>query len=184
MKLKLFPVLLALCLLLCGCAKDDAPVGPVAAEFSAAGMHITLTDAFTEKQHVSYTACYESTDIALLVLLEEYGLFEHTDFSRQTTPMQYAELVCNANLLSLEDVTIAESDTLTWFEFTRTQNGVDNTYRAYVFKSDDGFWLFQFAARSDMYEAVKDTIHGYAASVSFDKPFVPATEEDVEIHID
>jgi hypothetical protein len=152
----------------------------VAADFAAAGMHITLTDAFTEKQHVSYTACYESTDIALLVLLEEYSLFDNTDFSLQTPVAQYAELVRNANQLPAAEVTIVEEDDLTWFEFTRTLNGVENTYRAYVYKSNDGFWLFQFAARSDRFEAVKDTIRGYAASVYFDKPFI-STLPEIEI---
>ena len=178
MKLKLLPMLLALILLLCGCAaEEEVPAGPVAAEFSASGMHITLTDEFAEKQHVSYTACYESTDIALLVLLEEYSLFDNTDFSAQTPVAQYAELVRNSNQLPADSVTVNETDGLTWFEFTRTLNGVDNTYRAYAFKSNDGFWLFQFAARSDTYESVKDTIHGYAMSVYFDKPYISSLPE-------
>ena len=48
---KLFLMILILCLLLCGCgAEDEAPAAPVATEFTAAGMHLTLTDAFAEKQ--------------------------------------------------------------------------------------------------------------------------------------
>lgn len=177
MKTKLFPILLALCLLLCGCGGNEEPPAPPAeTEFTAAGMHLTLTEEFTEKQHVAYTALYESAELAVMVLKEEYTLFENTDFSAQTSPEQYAELVWRSNQLE-GDVPLQESDGLNWFEYSRTTNGTDYTYRAYVMKSADGFWLFQFAARTEAFPAHTDTIHGYAMSIYFDAPYISSLPE-------
>lgn len=177
MKTKLFSILLTLCLLLCGCAaEEEQPTPPAEIDFAAAGMHLTLTEEFTEKQHVAYTALYESAELAVMVLKEEYTLFDNTDFSAQTSPEQYAELVWLSNQLEGE-VPLQETDGITWFEYSRTTNGTDYTYRAYVFKSNEGFWLFQFAARSEAFPALTDTIHGYALSVYFDAPYISTLPE-------
>lgn len=172
MKIKLFSILLALCLLLCGCtAEEEPPAEPIPTDFAAAGMHLTLTEDFAEKQHVSYTALYESAELVIMVLKEEYTLFDKTDFSSQTAPEEYAALVWSANQLEGE-VPVQTADDLVWFDYSRTANGTDYTYRAYVFKSDDAFWLFQFGARSDAFAALTDTIHGYATTVYFDAPYI------------
>ena len=177
MKLKYIPMLLALALLLCGCAGEPAEAAaPVPADFAAAGMHLTLTDAFTEKQHVSYTAMYNSEEVAVMVLKEEYELFDNTEFSSQTAPEQYAALVWSANQLQGE-VPLQEDETLTWFEYDRTVNSTDYRYRAYVYKSNEAFWLFQFAVRAEAFAAQSDSIHDYAASVYFDAPYLSTLPE-------
>lgn len=177
MKTKLLSILLALLLFLCGCAaEEELPAAPIDTDFAAAGMHITLTDEFTEKPHVAYTALYESSELAVMVLKEEYTLFENTDFSAQTSPEQYAELVWRSNQLS-DTVPLEEDEDLIWFEYSRTTNGTDYTYRAYVFKSNDAFWLLQFAARTEAFPTLTDTIHGYAATVYFDTPYISSLPE-------
>lgn len=176
MKTKLFSILLAMCLLLCGCAAEEEPVAePVPVDFAAAGLHLTLTDEFAEKQHVSYTALYESSELVVLALKEEYTLFDKTDFSSLTTPAEYAGLVWHANQLEGE-VPVQEKDGLTWFDYSRTTNGTDYTYRAYAFKSADAFWLVQFGARSEGFAGLTDLIHAYATTISFDAPYVEAAE--------
>lgn len=170
MKRKLFPILAALILLLCGCTADDTSAEPVAKAFSRAGMTLTLTDAFAEKEYVTYTACYESADLSVMALKEEYSLFDNTDFSSASTLEEYAGLVWSANQFAGNVPLVTEGD-LRYFEFERSANGNDYTYRAYVYKAADGFWLVQFVSRADRYAELRDTMQDYAASVTFDAPY-------------
>ena len=172
MKSKLIPLLLAV-LLLCSCTAEAVPAEPVATDFSKAGMTVTLTDAFAEKEYVSYTACYESADISVMALKEEYSLFDNTDFSSASTLEEYAGLVWNANQFA-DNVPLVTDGDLKYFEFDRSANGNEYTYRAYVYKAADGFWLVQFVSRADRYAELQDTMHGYAATVTFAEPYVDA----------
>lgn len=177
MKKTILMILLTLCLLLCGCqTQDEEPAAPVLQDFSAAGMNLTLTEDFAEKQHAAYTAYYESADLLVLGTKEEYTLFENTDFSAQTSPERYAALVWSANQMEGE-VPLEEADGLLWFEYDSHVNGSDYRYRAYVFKADDGFWLIQFAARTDSFDGLSDAIGEYAASVYFDMPYLSTLPE-------
>lgn len=170
-------MILILCLLLCGCtSKDEPSTEPVATEFIADGMHLTLTDAFSEKQHAAYTLYAESDNLLVLGLKEEYTLFENTDFSAQTAPEQYAALVWNANQLEGE-VPLVDDGELLWFEYDKHVNGGDYRYRAYVYKDNDGFWLLQFAARANEFAGLTDLMSQYAASVYFDKPYLSTLPE-------
>lgn len=174
MKLKLFPIFLALVLILTGCASADTdPAPPAAQDFSKAGITLTLNETFYEKSHVGYTTCFLSDDIAVFLLKEEYTLFEHTDFSSASTLEEYAGLVWNANQFA-GNVPLVTEDGLKYFEYDYSANGNNYTYRTYVFKAADGFWLVQFAALSDSYDGLKSTMHAYAETVVFDEPYVEA----------
>ena len=173
---RLMFLILTLCLL-CGCsAQEELPAEPVAKEFSAAGLHLTLTEEFAGKQHAAYTLYAESENLLVLGLKEEYTLFENTDFSAQTSLKQYAELVWVANQLEGELPLVDDGEHL-WFDYDNHVNGADYCYRAYVFKDNEGFWLLQFAARADEFEALTEAMREYAASVYFDKPFISTLPE-------
>ena len=176
MKKKILFILLSLCLMLCGCAEEEEPVGPAAKEFVSAGLHVTMTDAFTEKQHAAYTFYAESADLLVLGLKEEYTLFENTDFSAQTSPEQYAALVWHGNQLE-GDVPLESDDELLWFDYEKHVNGADYRYRAYVFKDNEGFWLLQFAARAEEFPALAQSMGEYALTVYFDQPFLSVLPE-------
>lgn len=171
MKLRLFSMILALAMLLTGCAAESEPAVPAALEFSKAGLTVTLTDAFYEKEHMGYTTCFLSDEIAVFLLKEEYTLFENTDFSSASSLEEYAGLVWNANRFTGNVPLVTDGD-LKYFEYDYSANGNDYTYRTYVFKAADAFWLVQFASLTDSYAALKDTMHSYAASVVFDAPYV------------
>ena len=172
MKRTLFSVMLAAMLLLCGCSTaEEEPVAPAAVDFGRAGMTVTLTDEFFEKEHMGYTVCYSSADLAVFVLKEEYTLFENTDFSSATSLEEYAGLVWSANQFAGNVPLVSDGD-LKYFEYDYAANGNNYTYRTYVFKDAEGFWLVQFASLTDRYEALKDTMHGYAATVTFEAPYV------------
>jgi len=174
MKLKLFPLILALALLLCGCSTAESqPAAPAAVDFAKAGLTITLNDTFYEKEHMGYTTCFLSEEIAVFLLKEEYTLFDNTDFSSASSLEEYAGLVWNANQFAGNVPLVTDGD-LKYFEYDYSANGNNYTYRTYVFKAADAFWLVQFAALTERYESLADTMHGYAASVVFDAPYAEA----------
>lgn len=94
MKKRYFALLLLICLSLAvlgGCfpAKDK--------EFSKAGMTITLTTKFTEKELASQTAYYESFTSIVTALKEEFSLMEgFQDYTLE----EYTNIVLQQNKLN------------------------------------------------------------------------------------
>ena len=169
MKRKLLLLLLAAVLLCSGCiptAQTEEPLPPQPVTFTKDELSVTLTDAFTEKSYVTYTAVYDSADIALFALKEEFRLFDSSVLSAESSPADYAALLWKSNGFT-DELPLAEGDELTWFDYSRTVNGNDYTYRVYVYRSDEAFWMVQFAAFADQFDTLSPTIHGYAATVSF-----------------
>ena len=153
-------IVLMAALFLSGCALFEASPKT----FTKAGMSITLTDRFTERDYVSFTAVYDSQYVAVFVLKEEFTLFEGSALGKNSSLNDYANAVILANGLDVSPVT---EDGLTFFTYQKENNGTDCTYFATVHKSDDAFWLIQFSAKTEQYESQKDNILTYAKSVSF-----------------
>jgi len=166
---KITAMLVALILLmLTGCsvldsAEEPTPT-PQPTSFSKSGMTVTLTDAFTEKDYVTYTAVYESADIAIFALKEEFRLFDSSVLSSESAVTEYARLLWKSNGFSNE-LNLSEQDGLTWFQYDRAVNGGDYTYRVYVYKGTDSFWMVQFTAYADRFADVETVIHEYAKTV-------------------
>jgi hypothetical protein len=79
---------------------------------------------------------------------------------------EYAELLVEANGLS-SDVKI--KDGMTFFDYQKKSSKDQKIYRyrAYVYKSDDAFWMIQFAIETKNYDDYADSIDEWARSVSF-----------------
>lgn len=163
--LTLISLLLAAVLLLTGCkgGGELVPHEPVPMDFSRGGMTITLDDTFTEKEYVSYTACYESRDIAVFVLKEEFSLFENTEYGPETTVEEYVDLVRRSNALG-DSALVTNAGDLCYLEYDSEANGKTYTYKVFGFKGADAFWLLQFAAVKENYPNVAGQIDGFAQS--------------------
>ena len=163
--LTLISLLLAAILLLTGCkgGEELVPREPAPLDFSKGGMTITLTDAFTEKDYVSYTACYESRDIAVFVLKEEFSLFANTEYGPETTVEEYVDLVRRSNALG-DNVLVTNAGNLCYLEYNKEANGKTLSYKVFGFKGADAFWLLQFAADAENYPNVVGQIDAYAQS--------------------
>ena len=135
-------------------------------KFSVDGMTITLNSNFekvdVDKEH-KYDASYGSEEVAVLVLKEEFSLVEGFE---DYTLEEYAELLVEANGLS-SDVKI--KDGMTFFDYQKKSSKDQKIYRyrAYVYKSDDAFWMIQFAIETKNYDDYADSIDEWARSVSF-----------------
>ena len=155
-------VLTLLCsCLLCGCSLFQASPKT----FTKSGMSITLTDDFTERDYVSYTAVYDSQYVAIFAIKEEFSLFDGTALGENSTTEDYANVVIEGYELDAEP---EEIDGMTTFRYDAESNGDTYTYLAVIYKSDDAFWMIQFATKADNFEEQEDNILTYAKSVAFE----------------
>ena len=138
---------------------------PAEKDFTAAGMTITLTEEFYEKEYISYTAVYESSDIAIFALKEEKTIFEQYGY-KNLSLADYGEMVLEAN--SLSGVSIKKDGELSYFTYEKALNGKEYLYTAYIFDTNDAFWLIQFACLTDKGDTYSETIADYAKTVKFE----------------
>ena len=131
-------------------------------EFAKAGMTITLTSDFYEKEIASQTAYYESQKYIVSVLKEEFTIFESMNISTDISAKEYAKLVLDNNMLTSP---IEEKDNLTYFKYEKTTNGKLFSYFATVHKSSDSFWLIQFVCESKNAEDSQDLFVEWGQSI-------------------
>lgn len=136
-----------------------------AREFSSHGMNITLTDHFKEIDMDGMTVTFDSSDVAVFALKESFTLM---DGFENYTLEQYGELVMNNN--SSKNLSEMKSaDGLMWFEYDfNNENNETYYYYTYIFKTDDAFWLIQFATLTENIEDYRDSFVTWAKSIHFD----------------
>ena len=132
--------------------------------FSSNGMTITLTDEFRETDIENYTVTYDSKNVAVFALKETFTL---ADGFGDYTLEQYANLMIQANNLSSTGIKTA--DGLTRFEYDFTNPETNNCYKyfSYVYKTNDAFWLIQFATLNENVDGYAQQITDWAKSVEF-----------------
>ena len=109
---------------------------------------------------VSYTACYDSQDVAIFALKEEFTMFENAE---SISLADYAQAVIDNNSL---DATVCTADERTFFEYQAHTNGKDYSYYSVVFKGTDAFWLIQFACETDAYAKLYSSFTNWAGTVT------------------
>ena len=98
----------------------------------------------------------------VLFLKEPFALMSGLE---NYTLTQYANLVIQNNNVS---ATVMTEDGLTGFEYNATPDGTHTyQYDCFVFKTDDAFWLVQFAVKESKAERMDQTIEDWAASIEF-----------------
>lgn len=160
---KVMLVVMAAMILLASCGGAK---GAKEKDFSKAGMTITLTEDFTEKEVVSQTVTYASMDEVVMALKEEFTLFEQINMDPQTTTLeQYFDLIKTNNKAQWE---LKEEDGLKCFTYDNTGNGKDYSYLGVILKGNDAFWLFQFSCEKANFDSKKADFMKYAKSIKFD----------------
>lgn len=161
MKKKVLYLLLLIVVAVTGCALLE----PEKKTFTDKGMSITLTDDFTEKDLVSTTVYFESMDAVVTGLKEEFSTLEEAGLTKDSTVEDYAKAVAYNNKKEDE---IKTEDGLTYFTYTSDVNGKTYFYIASMYKSNDAFWLFNFACDSSDQEQFENTFKTWAKSVKFE----------------
>ena len=153
------------CMLLVGTLSGCSMFGAKEKTFSKAGMSITLTSDFEEKELESLTVYYESSNAIVAVLKEEFTLFDSLDLAAEDLTLNdYADLVLANNGLNAE---IKEANGLVYFNYEKDANGKSNTYLATVYKADDAFWLIQYCCPTDDYQKMEPGFIEWAQTVTF-----------------
>lgn len=162
MKRKIFVSLLALimCFTLSGCvfgSKDKT--------YTSNGISVTMSDGFQEKSIVSQTVYLESTESIFSALKEDFSVLEAVDLGESASLKDYAEAVVANNKADYE---IKEEDGLTYFEYEKTVSGKDFYYLACVYKSDDAFWLVNFASEASNKGKYQPLFKRWAKTIKFE----------------
>lgn len=134
-------------------------------DFSYDKMSITLTEEFEKTDMEGFTVAYGSKDVAVFAIKESFSLQEDAE---SLTLKEYANIVIEKNN---RDATVKEKDGLTCFEFDYLNPETKEAYRyfAYVYKSEDAFWLVQFAVLKENSDIYEEKIGEWAKSVEFSK---------------
>lgn len=148
---------LLLALVACGSAKPK--------EFTTGGMYFTLTDDFRQVSVPGYTACYESSKVAVFVLKESFSL--QAGLGNKSLD-EYAQMV-RKNNSSKSPSDILKSDGLTYMEYKFYNAEYSTTYKYFctMYKSSDAFWLIQFTCSDKLYADYKSSFVNWAKTVSF-----------------
>ena len=126
-------------------------------------IQITLTDEFKKKKFETQTYSFVSKDVAVFCLKENISELYVTSLEN------YLDLLLDANDISKQNV--LRSDGLLGFYYGSPvkNNGKTEIYHyyAYVYETDDAYWLIQFAVRNDLAEEYLPKITEWAKSVKF-----------------
>lgn len=156
-----FLLLFAVSFTLIGCSEKSKKFT------SDAGLSIELTSGFYEKEIVSQTMYLESKNMIFTALKEEKDLFEDYGINFNVYSLnQYASLVIKNNNVTTEVLSEGE---LTYFIYEKTVSGRDFTYKAYVFKSSDAFWLCQFACQTKDFKKLEPKMSKYAKTITLEE---------------
>ena len=138
---------------------------PESKVFSSNGMTITLTDEFVKTDVENYTVAYDSKNVAVFALKEAFAL---ADGFQDYTLEQYGDLVLQNNNLSSSK--IEDKEGLTGFEYEFTNPDTKDTYKyfSFVYKSNDAFWLVQFATLTENVDKYSSKINEWAKTISFE----------------
>lgn len=138
---------------------------PDAKDFSSNGMTITLTDEFIKTDIENYTVAYDSKNVAVFALKEAFSL---ADGFQDYTLEQYGNLVLQNNNLSSSK--IEDKEGLIGFEYEFTNPDTKDTYKyfSFVYKSNDAFWLVQFATLTENVDEYSSKIIEWAKTISFE----------------
>lgn len=148
------------CILLGGCA-----FGNQEKTYSSHGISVTMNKGFVEKSIMSQTAYFQGTDALFTALKEDFDTLALIDLGSKSTKKDYAEAVVKNNKA---DYKVIEKDDLTYFEYEKSISGKDYYYLASVYKTDDAFWLVNFACEKANKEKYESIFKRWAKTVKFD----------------
>ena len=147
-----------------GCSLFGKNVQPKT--FTTGEMSITLTNEFLEKNpQIGYRMMLTSDDVMFFVSSESKETLDNAvyDFDSMTRS-EYANLVKqNGNVLLASD---CNEEGFVAFRYWQNVSGQSYYYKAYVFKTQDEFWLCQFACFNTD-ETSKEKFLPWAQTITF-----------------
>lgn len=154
-------VLVLLVVLIAGCSllKEKAKT------YSTNGISVTMTDGFALKDLEGVTVYLEGDDAIFTALKEDFSTLEPYGITSASTLKEYASAIVDGNSLT---TTIEEKDGLTYFTYTKEISGNSFYYLATVYKTDNAFWLINFACESKGKDTFEPRFLEWAKTVTFE----------------
>ena len=140
--------------------------GPQPKQFTYGEMSITLTDDFIESEYEKNDFMYESRNIAVFGLREDFNAAE--GFGDNTLE-QYANIVLQNNEHTSHKITSLDNCVYYYYDFEVPDAKDTFRYFTFMYKSDKAFWLIQFAVSVDNVDSYEPQIMQWAKSVEFSK---------------
>lgn len=144
--------------------KDDDPRA-----FYCEEMSIVLTKGFTDSYMEGYSGCFDSETAAVFVTREEFSLMEGL---KDYTLDEYGKLVLDSNKdLFPEGTEIKTEDGLTYYEHSYFDEEAEEGYNYFgvLLKSDEAFWVVEFACSDYDYEVYRPYFVKWAKTIEFDE---------------
>lgn len=131
-------------------------------DFSVAGLNITLTEGFREVKQEGFPACFESSEVAVISVKEDFASAEGLS---ELTVQKYGEFIMDNN--SYDHMRMYSEGDRTYIEYETEP--VDETYFYFlsIYKTDDAFWMVNFAVPVGKKAEYIDTFKEWANTVSF-----------------
>ncbi len=143
---------------------DDDPK-----QFTCEEMQITLTEEYMKVPVDGFDACFANEDIVVFVLREDFDLLDNMEnYSLQ----EYGELLLDTNGLT-ETSEIKEVNGITYYEYEAENEEENCTYYYYatIFKSDEAFWVIQFAVQSEEADQHMTQLIEMSKTITFNDDF-------------
>jgi len=126
-------------------------------EFQKEDFQITLTDEFEATDEAGFFAFYRSKTAMVSTVREEKELFGNI------TLEEYGNIVLNAN--NKTGLQTNHGDGFIWFEYTDTPEGEEIYYLAVCCKSNDAYWIINFATPAKNQEKYREVFLDWAESI-------------------
>ena len=136
-------------------------------KYSSNGFNIELPDNFYEKDLASVTAYLESEKTIVTVLKEEFSILGTAGITKDSSLDDYANAVANNNNLTIDLKEIEKTD-YKYFSYERTNSGKTFYYIGVVLKSNDSFWLVNFACDKKNKDTYQNKFIEWAKTIKVD----------------
>lgn len=150
-----------------GCSSSEEPAKESTKVYSNNGMSITLPDKFYEKDMISFTNYYESDDTFVTALKESFKDLESIGLNSKSSLEDYAKIILKGNKLDSKLYT-SEDNKYMYFTYENEISEKEFYYMGVVYKTDDAFWLINFACEKDNKSKYSDTFVKWADTVKFE----------------
>ena len=122
--------------------------------FSGNGIEITLTESFELEEIEGYTMGFDSENVCVFVLKEN---FSQSEGLSELSLAEYSQMVYRANTSKFPgDVYNERGLTCMEYSFYNQDEAINYKYLSVMMKGSAAFWLIQFCCDADSYDVYYD----------------------------
>ena len=128
------------------------------------GIKITMEKGLFYKHHETATIYYENNEIFVIGLKEKFEDLYKLDINNETSIEEYVEEIF---LNREESFDLIKDENLYYYKYEYEINNNTFYYVSTIHKSDDGFWICNFACKKENKEKYHDLFIKWGKSIKF-----------------